>query len=104
MAKLLKLRFLDATDKDNQTFVTVFTDGKHKGFFKREPKDIVAKSAEGTSCRHQKGLLTEVRTLGGSWRQIDEADFKLLLNDVNVMREHKGWQPVELPAYEEASD
>lgn len=102
MAKLLKLRFLDVSDKDKPTFVTLFCDGEHKGYFKRENKDVVDGSAEGTTCRPQKKLLTEVRTLGNAWRQVEEAKFKSLLRDVNKLRIDKGWDTVELPVVEDA--
>jgi hypothetical protein len=97
MAKLLKLRFLDETDKEKPVFVTLMCDGEHKGYFKKEPKELVVKSAESTTCRTQKGQLTEVRQLGYPWKQIDRSKFEKLLRDVNTMRIKVGWEPVELP-------
>ena len=97
MAKLLKLRFLDETDKEKPVFVTLMCDEPHKGYFKREPKDLVVKSAEGTTCKTSKGELTEVRQVGYPWKQIDKNKFKSLLRDVNVMRIKAGWAPIELP-------
>lgn len=97
MAKLLKLRFLDTSNKEKPIYVTLFTDGEHKGYFKREPKDLVDKSAEGTTCRVQKKLFTEARTLGRDWKQIDRDKFKRLLRGVNVMRIKTGWEAIELP-------
>ena len=100
MAKLLKLRFLDTTDKEKPMFITLFADGKHKGLFKRNNKEEVDKSVEGTTCRIQKELFTEARTLGNPWKQIDRATFKSLLRDINAMRIKTGWETVELPELE----
>ena len=97
MAKLLQLRFLDTRDSDKPVYVTLFADGERVGYFKREPKDVVDKSAEGSTCRPQKGLLTEVRTLGYPWKQVEADKFKSYLRPINVKRIKAGWEPVELP-------
>ena len=97
MAKLLKLRFLDLTDAEKPVYVTLFAEGKHLSYFKKEPKDLVDKSAEGTTCRTQKKLLTEVRVLGYPWRQVEPEQFKKHLRPLNIKRIRAGWEPIELP-------
>ncbi len=100
MAKLFKLRFLDTTNKEKPTFITLFADGKRKGFFKQNTKEQIDKSADRTSCRVQKKLLTEVRTFGNPWKQVDRDTFKSFLRDINVIRIKAGWETVELPELE----
>jgi hypothetical protein len=97
MGRLLRLRFLDQTDKENPSFVTAIMDGHLKGYFKREPKHIVVNSADGTSCKTQNNLLTEARTIGVHWHQIDKKQFEGLLGEFNAYRTLLGWEPIELP-------
>ncbi len=97
MAQLMQLRFLDVTNKDKPIFVTMYTHGKYKNHFKRELKEKVDSSTEGTSCRIQKGLFTEMKAVGNSWKQIDREKFKSLLKSANKDRTKVGWEPIELP-------
>jgi len=101
MAKLLKLRFLDETDKENPSFVTLFMEGKLKGYKKRTPKDVITNMAEGTSCRTQKNLLLEARGVRAPWHQLSDRMFKGLLGEFNAHRTSLGWEAVELPIEEE---
>lgn len=103
MAKLLRLRFLDVTDKENPTFITLFAEGQHKGYFKKDSKGLIDSSAEGTTCRSQKKLLMEVRSVGYPWKQVDRSKFKSLLRGINVMRINNDWDTIELPELESNS-
>ena len=99
--KLQKLRFLDLSDPNKHIFITAFVDGDKRGYFKRESKDAVTSSAEGTTCRIQKRLLTEARILSEGWHQLERQEFTALLSKFNAIRSAKGWEPVELPPLEE---
>jgi len=103
MAKSLALRFLDTSDEDKFQYITIWLQGERRGLFKRDSKELIDDSAEGTTCRIQKKLFTEVRLLGHGWRQLDFPKFKKMLNEINAVRLLKGWEPVFFPYAKEVT-
>jgi hypothetical protein len=102
MSKLLRLRFLDATDTadDNTgTYTEVHCDPlDRRGYFKKYKKSNI--NAADTTVRINQGKVYEAKVLGFGWRSIDRAKMEKHLSVINKERATKGWPAVELPAEE----
>ena len=97
MAKLLKLRYLDASAGEKGVFTEVyFIEGEKYGMFRKLPRG--SQETEDTSLKiSDKENILEARTMGSEWKQVNKKTFMKHLNPLNNFREKKGWPPIVLP-------
>lgn len=97
MAKLLKLRFLDPNEgEDNGFYTEVYCDENDKrGYFRKLKKNLV--SSNDTTTRVNSGKLYEARLLGVGWKSISKREMEKNLAVINKERVKNGWDPIRLP-------
>lgn len=101
MAKLLKLRFLDTSKEDNDTYIEVYCDDslKHKGYFRKLNKEQAKQ--DSTTIKPNKGEVFEARLVGYGWKNISKRKFEKELEFINELRGERGHPLVELPSSED---
>lgn len=96
MAKLLKLRFLDPNDKNNDSYTEIYCDeNNRRGYFRKLGKELA--KADDTTIRPTLGKFYEARLMGSGWKSIKREKLEKHLNIINKERKARDWPLVELP-------
>lgn len=101
MARLLKLRFLDTSKEDNDTYIEVYCDENHKyrGYFRKINKELAKQ--DSTTIKPNKDEIFEVRLLGSGWKNISKKKFEKQLEFMNELRASRQHPLIELPNQED---
>ena len=92
--KVQTMRFLDLTNPDDPTYVTIYVDGPKFGYFHRGNKKNLT---DTTTIRPNHRRLYEIKFLGGDWRSIGRTEFMLRLSTINTWRKGKDMPIIAMP-------